>query len=262
MTTKALEVPRAHWEKICSRWQGGDTLTAIGRDHGVSPNRIKKILKELNAYDRIKAQPKRVVPRPGNGTDLKGFISAARSILWRQTKDGQHSEYDKWEKRRIALASDEGGGLANGQAAVRASKEFKCLHRLFREFDVSQYDTNPESHPEIQQWGKTSAAAKEDDVTFDGNELSYRENLHWAMEAAGQYLKDGKNPASAPNGSAWFFYRQAIDEPKDFMAKFGQMEAKASDASETSARKEARRTVAEIHEFLEALEGEENETNG
>ncbi len=262
MPIKTPEVPRAHWEKICDRWQAGDTMTSIARDHGVGAQKIKKILSELNALDRVKEQPKKLPIRPGNGTDLKEFTKTARSILWRQDTGGDHPAFEKWQNRIAELASDNGGGLAKGQAIVRASKDFKCLHRLFREHDVSGYDPHPKSHPDIEHWGKTNKVKNAEEVVVYGWEaFDYRGNLRWAMEAAGAYLQTHKHPVSAPNGTAWFFYRQAIDEPKDFMTKFGQMEQKAGDGGESDLRKETRRSIDEIHEQLEQLEEVENETD-
>ncbi len=255
------EVPRLHWEKICKRWQSGDTMTAIARDHGVKALKIRAILKELNAFDRVKASPKPLPPRPGNGTDLKNFTKSARSILWRQDTDGNHPAFESWENRIAELASDEGGGLAKGQAIVRASKDFRCLHRLFRDYDVTEYDSSPESHPDIKQWGSTGEekSTAERVIEFSGEDFDYKGNLRWAMEAAGEYLSSKKYPEKAPNGIAFFFFKQAIDEPKDFMAKFGQMESKSIDPNNDDLRKETRKSVSEIHSQLDELEREENE---
>lgn len=261
MAVKTPEVPRIDWNRICERWQAGDTMTAIGHEYGVKGDKIKKILVELNAFDRVKLQPKqRSEPRVGNAVDLRSFAKAARSILWRADPGKEHPTYEKWEKRVKALTSKEGGGLGQDQAVVCASKDFKCLHHLFRMHDVAEYDHDPESHPAIQHWGEANGVdAAEVDVVFEGTDFSYRENLRWAMEAAGEFLRSRKHPRKAPNGSAWFFYRQSIDEPKDFMAKYGQMEAKADGGEDNESRKDSRRSVEEIHTFLKELDSEEEE---
>ncbi len=254
MAIQTLEVPRAHWKKICARWQAGDSQKAIGKDHGVSPGKIKKILLELNAYDRIKR------PRVGNGTDVKAFLKAARSILWRHDGGTDHPSFEKWEKRVADLMSGDGGGLSKNEAIIRASKEFNCLHRLFREYDVSAFDPNPESHPTIKYWGDASGIeVAEGKVKFEGIEYSYRDSLRWAADQAGNFLSTGKHPESAPNGTAWFFYRQAIDEPKDFMSKVGSMESKTDESAGEAGKKTACLAIEEIHEHLEKLEEKEEE---
>jgi hypothetical protein len=259
MPLDLTEVPRAHWEKICARWQAGDSQKAIGEDHGVPVKTIKAILIELNAYER---KPK---PKVASGTDVKAFRGAARSILWSHDGGTDHSTYEKWEQRVKDLRSKDGGGLSDNEAIIRASKEFPCLHRLFREYNVSAFDPNPKSDPKIKHWGDANGAEEADArVVFESREYNYRDDLRWAMDQAGHYLSTGKHPETAPNGSAWFFYRQAIDEPKDFMAKFGQMEVKADagDAGLDATRKSSKKTIDEIHSQLAELKESEEEDDG
>lgn len=257
-----LDVPRAHWGDICDRWQAGDTMTSIGHEYEVNSAKIKKILVELNAYDRVKPQPKKALPRTGNGSDVRMFAKAARSILWRQDQGKEHPTFKAWESRVAELASKDGGGLGRNQAIVRASKDFKCLHRLFRDYDVTEFDPHPESHAAIQHWGDAKGMeAADETVVFGGKECGYRENLKWALDAAGEYLRTKEHPTTAPNGSAWFFYRQALDEPKDFMAKFGQMEQKADDGKDAGSRRETHKSIEELHGFLEELENEERDAS-
>ncbi len=96
-------------------------------------------------------------------------------------------------------------------------------------------------------------------VKCEGKALSYRDNLAWAMASAGTYLRTKKHPITCPNDSAWFLYTQAVDEPKDFMAKVGQVESK-NDSGELDAerRKGSKKTLSEIENFLEEL-SEQNE---
>lgn len=91
-------------------------------------------------------------------------------------------------------------------------------------------------------------------VRSEGREQTYRENLNWAINAAGEHLRTKKNPMICPNDAAWFLYCQAIEEPKDFMQKVGQVESKAA---EEDPRKDivrsSRKTLEEIKDFLENL---------
>ena len=86
----------------------------------------------------------------------------------------------------------------------------------------------------------------------------YRDNLSWAMSAAGHFLRTKERPIICPNNACWFLYCQAIDEPKDFMAKVNQIESKADGGElERESKSSSRRSLAEIDLFLQNL-GESN----
>lgn len=95
-------------------------------------------------------------------------------------------------------------------------------------------------------------------VRSEGKEQSYRENLAWAIGTAGEFLRTAVRPIKCPNDAAWFLYMQAINEPKDFMAKFSQVEAKLDTGeSERAMRQSGRRSIQEIDSMLAEL-GEES----
>jgi hypothetical protein len=95
-------------------------------------------------------------------------------------------------------------------------------------------------------------------VLSEGIEQTYRENLRWALNAAGEFALTGLRPDTCPNHSAWFLYTQAVDEPKDFMAKVAQMESKVDVSEEEQEMKRgSRKTIEEIHQLLESV-GKEN----
>ena len=190
--------------------------------------------------------------------DLTGFASRAKSILWRQ--DGKDKKsYESWKARVEELSSKDGGGLTKNEAVVRASKEYPCLGKIFREFDVREFDANPESHAHIRHYGE--APPKAGQVRCEGKEQSYRENLRWAMNAAGEHVRTGEAPTSCPNNSAFYFYEQARSEPKDFLAKVGQIESKSDGESEAqkNARLAGKRSITEIDGMLSELEIEPEE---
>ena len=96
-------------------------------------------------------------------------------------------------------------------------------------------------------------------VVSEGKEQSYRENLNWALSTAGEFLRTGTRPITCPNDAAWFLYCQATSEPKDFMAKFSQVEAKADTGeSERAMRNNSRRSIEEIDTMLTYL-GDESD---
>ncbi|MCP4899999.1 MAG: hypothetical protein GY906_23775 [bacterium] len=180
------------------------------------------------------------------------FIKRCRSMLWRSDQKA----YVKWEERIKELVN--AAKYSNLQASVQAAKDHACLKKLFREYDVSAYDPNPESHPPVLPDGSSSP-----EVECEGKDLSHRENLKWAINAAGHYLRTGEKPTTAPNDAAYWLYQQAQDEPKDFLAKFNQVESKGDSEldEQRKARSTGKRRIEEIDEMLsileEPIEGEE-----
>ena len=229
---------------IADRYIAGESRRDLATEYSVSQTTVRKVLTTLNA--------RRPPPPPATSRDLVEFKSRARSILWRQEHSAEKTTYKAWENRVASLASPEGGGMTENQAVIRASKEFPCLARLFREYDVSAYDPNPESHPTIQHFGRPVTMS---DIVCEGKDQSYRDSLRWAIDAAGAFLRTGRNPAICPCDAAWYVYKQALDEPKDFLAKVGQIESKGDqgDESQRSARKAGNRSISEIDLMLAEL---------
>jgi hypothetical protein len=91
-------------------------------------------------------------------------------------------------------------------------------------------------------------------VVNEGKEQTYRESLNWALSAAGEFLRTGQRPTTCPNDAAWFLYVQAIDEPKDFMAKVAQVEKGDNGEADRNTRLSAQRSIAEIEAMLAELE--------
>lgn len=178
------------------------------------------------------------------------FQKHARSILWRQDRGYKHEEkktYNAWMEG-IAVLKD--GGFSYREAVVEASKSFLCLHRLFREYDVSMYDSNSEN---FVVHGGISLK----DIKSEGKEQSHRDNLNWAITAAGEFLRTGKDPATCPNDAAYYLYMQAKDQPKDFLSRFNQIESKSTESEEDRKSKKAtRRSIEELESMLDTLDEE------
>lgn len=193
------------------------------------------------------------------------FRKRASSIMWRQETTKEHPSYDRWKARISELQAE--SGYSKNEAIVRASKEFAPLHQLFREYDVRKYDRDPASHPTILHYGEKRKAEvtpeKEPNVVLLGSELSYRENLMWAMEAAGAYDHTGQHPTLCPNNAAWYLYQRALADGKEFLSRVGQVEIKQLDEDERQEKrailKEGRRSVKELDMMLQELEREVNE---
>jgi gas vesicle protein len=91
-------------------------------------------------------------------------------------------------------------------------------------------------------------------IVMENKEQSYRENLAWAMNAIGEFLRTHRNPITCPNNAAWFMYVQAQDEPKDFLAKVSAVEKSADDSDKSKdIRQGCRKTLSEIQLFLDKL---------
>jgi hypothetical protein len=153
----------------------------------------------------------------------------------------------------------DGGKLTKTQALVRASKEFPLLRSLLKEYkdELKTYDVTDPAEAISNQSGKAGAVK----VVSRDVELSYRECLRWASQAAGAKLRAGTEPIECPNDTCFYLYRMAIENPKDFMGKMAQVETKIDKDEEVrqNKRMEARRSVAEIQSYLDTLEEERYE---
>jgi hypothetical protein len=89
------------------------------------------------------------------------------------------------------------------------------------------------------------------DVVIEERSQSYRDNILWAMNTAGEYSRTKTHPITCPNNSAWFLYMQAIDEPKDFMAKVNSIESKSDDGLDKDIIRASKKSLSEIEKFLE-----------
>lgn len=233
-------------KEIADRIVAGESRDDLAEEFGVSASTIAKHA----AKHAIKTA------KPPTGTTIAEFAKRARSILWREDKSQTKKTYDAWTARVDELESEDGGGYSKNEAIVRASKEFPCLHRLFREYDVAAFDPNPGSHPKIKHFG---SAKGESEMQIGDGELSYRDAIRWAMDAAGRYM-NGEQVATCPCSAAFYLYKQAIESPRDFLQKVGQIEAKAEAETQEKrvARKANARQLSEIEFMLDELDAEEN----
>lgn len=240
------EIAKLYSEGVCQK--------DLAAEYNVCVSWIGTICK---AHGAVRPEPK---AEPVTASELRHFTKRVRSVLWRQDPGSEKRTYDAWAARVSALQSEDGGGYTHSQAVVRASKEFPCLHRLFREYNLAEFDPNPDSHPTVKHFGKAKGP---ESILSEGIQQSYRDSLRWAIEAAGKYLRTNETPATCPCDAAYYLYRQAIEEPKDFMSKVGQIESKGDAETEAArtARKSSARAIQEIDAFLEELEHPEEESN-
>ncbi len=243
--------------ELCELYRVGKTYDELAELFGCNRSTVGRILKE-GKVERSPDAPKKTRPSAATGSQVKLFASRVKSILWRQDVTTEKKAYKEWSERVEWLSSKEGGGYTRSQAVIRASKEYPCLERLFGEYDVSEFDPNPESHPRIVHPRPEGILNFEEIVCHDVKQ-SYRDSLRWAIEAAGAKLRLNRLPETCPNDTAFYLFRQAIEEPKDFMQKISQMELKVDKEDEAlqNSRRSSKRSVEEIDSYLEELEIEE-----
>jgi hypothetical protein len=241
-------------KEIASKYEAGTSITKLVQEYDTTYTTLNKVLARCDAHSPAVKQSK---------CNFKEFEKRAASVLWRQQtgREEDRKEYHTWKARITELESPNGSNYTHQQAVVQASKNFPCLGRLMREYDLRPFDPNPDSHPNVKQFG--DASGNKVSVFCEDKKLSYRECLQWALNCAGEYQRTGQEPTQCPCNSAWYLYQQAIADPKDFLSKLGQVEAKTTGESQESkdARKSAKRSLSELNAMLDELTPKEESEN-
>jgi hypothetical protein len=197
-----------------------------------------------------------MVDRPALGDYFPEFKKRVNSVLWRATPGKQKVQYDNFQRRVEELQTM--SEYNEKQAFVLAAKEFEILHPFFAQYDVREHDPTPGSHATIRHFGEKKdpqTILKDGDVTIEGHELTFRENLQWAMDAAGKHTRTKRYPSLCPNDTAWFLFEMACKEPDKFLMRVGQVEMKASDSDDGKVTSMAsRRSIAELNSMLDELD--------
>lgn len=232
------------------RCQHGETGSELAKEFGVTPQTICRVAGKADGKQAKAAMP----PRESPAKAIREFTKRAKSILWREDHGAAKKTYDRWGQR-VRELKEGAAGYTQEQAVIQASKEFPCLAKLFREYQqANYYDPHPESHPMTQPNGPSHVSMA--GIISEGVAQSYRENLAWAMSAAGEYLRTGQHPTSCPNDAALYLYCQAIESPREFMQQVRQVEGRADDPGASAGRRAAKRSIEEIEQMLEALDEE------
>lgn len=185
----------------------------------------------------------------GRGTSVKQFESDAKKLLWAKTRTpgNKHPDYDNWKTRIAEITSQR--KISRLEAVLIASKERACLAPLMNEYDFESYGIV--GSPDINEGGGG--------IVCLNKKQSYRDNLRWALSAAGELQMLGVQPAECPNNSAYYLYTQALEDPKDFLQKIGQVESKVleSERELEDTKRQSKRSISELDEQLATLEEEE-----
>lgn len=215
--------------EVIKRYKAGESINLLGEEFGVGIATLVKYIKEADE----KKQPSI------SSAAIKDFAKRARQILWRQDHGREKRAYNRWDT--LVKEFRKQGRLTYEEAIIEASRDFPCLNELFTAYKEKPRSKQPK------------------DIECEGREQSHRENLAWAINAAGKNLSENEKPKTCPNWTAYYLYRQAIEEPKDFLAKYTQIEAKGSDELEEQrrARKSGKRSIEEINEMLAVISADD-----
>lgn len=236
---------------IAARVSGGETRSALAKEYDVAIGTIRKAIEKVQIGEAS-------IQKKSN-TSITEFRSRARKILWRLNTGAEKTQYDRWEALVRELRSK--GDLTEPQAIVQASKSFDALKPLFATCDVSAIDPHPGSHADIIHYGQD---ADRPPIKCLDISISNRENLAWAIEAAGRFLGERIEPDECPNWAAYYLYNQARSDPNNFTGKYLGVVGKTDNEDGELVRKGEKRSIREIEEMLETLkqkpEGEEDGT--
>jgi len=234
------------WSEIIERYLSGERCGDLAKEFNVSHSCVSNHMRE------------RLIQRGSvsgkiRDTNLRKFSSEARSILWREENgiNERHPLYHGWKDAVEEFKSKHKCSL--GAAIIQVCKNYKQLWPLFRRYNVEQFDKYPESHPGITAYRnlrkKEKAIAK---IRNEGVEQSHRQNLSWAISAAGENARTGVDPESCPNDAAYYLYMQAIESPKEFLARFTAIESKANDGDAPN-RLASERSIGELDSMLDTI---------
>ena len=230
---------------IAERYACGEGMKTLAREHKVCVASIAKYCRKENRGKKPLSEQ-----RNTPATLFKKFAQSARMILWRENKT-RKLLLEQWETRKLELKE---GGLSDKQAIVMASKDFHCLHPLFLQYPVNDFDPDPDSHPNIHMHGEETPM---DGIECEDHEQTHAQNLQWAMNAAGIHHRTHEPPKKCPNNTAYFLFRQAIDDGDKFMAKYQQMMLdKVKNPGDESFKRGSQNSIEEIGLMLDTL-GEE-----
>lgn len=233
--------------EVAERYGKGETAAALAKEFDVSPATMAKYVAGTKKPLTLKALPQ--------SSSMARFKKEARSLIWRRGDKGK--TYKEWEAK---IAELEKGGIPHWQAVFQASKDFLCLEGLFSKHDVSEFDPRPGSHPHVETY---SQSPQPGNIQCENKEKTHRENLQWAIDAAGRHKATKEVLTVCPNWSAYYLYQEAVNEPQKFLTTFNQIEGKCvNDPDEDRiAAKSGKGAIKELNQMLETLEEESENEN-
>ncbi len=255
--TKKLDDPEIEAEIVRLYTNDKVPVTELARRYDVSPGKINRVLRIYNVdiHDRHELTTHRFCSE-----EIRTFAKECRRLLFKNDKSPNHEMWYRFNKLISDFVTDE--HLTREQAYVKAAKEFPILHPLFGEYNIRDYDVDPNNVPGASPKNLFAEMLGKPSVVLENKEQSYLENLKWAMDAAGKSMAEKQDPTLAPNASAWYLYVQAKTAPRDFVMRMAQAEKEYGGTEETDERKKAKKSINEIDEYLkELIMGDDELTN-
>lgn len=234
--------------ELVKRWRKGETIAFLASENELCARTASRYIRESGKrkYKKRKSKARGMNDIPAN--DVKKFLSNCRKAIYGSEPRGK--AYKRWEK--IVKEFEEDGGMIHQEACIQAAKDFPCCKKLFAAYApvLEGKDPIPDSHPDLYTGQQESEGMK-----CENRELSDRENINWAIEAAGREKNEGQAPKTCPNYTAFYWYRQARDEPEKFLSKFTTIMGRGSDEADDQrkVRRGGERSIEEIEEMLETL---------
>lgn len=229
-------------DEICECYAWGDSRKEIRDKFHVSEDTLRRYIESRGLKMNYGAFASYL--RKNENRKLREFLQAIRYKLWSTDR----KEYDQWKRRKNELFQV--GSMREEEAYVAAAKEFPMLKEVFDTYNYSKWDSSLVCTPD----DKAKQLMEEREIKIEGRELSYRENVAWALNAIGVYKRTTMGPATCPNDSAYWLYLQALNDPKSFLDKVNSMEMKVMSSSTKEQSKElAQRSMEEIEDMLEEL---------
>jgi len=123
------------------------------------------------------------------------------------------------------------------------------IHQVLKDFQI------PRRHQVLRAKPNKTALSSMNPkiIPISKIEQSHLENLEWAMDAAGHFLRCNEEPKCAPNNAAYYLYQMALKEPKDFFNRFNQTFKGGEDEEQKDTKRASKRSIEEITMMLEAL---------
>ena len=249
-------------DEICERYKYGETLKELGKDFGLGTETVRLYL-EKRGIQRGRYNTEGVIP------GLRDFLRQVRKILFRYDRGPDKKSYNDWQGKTLELYQT--GDYSKYECQVMAARKFECCRPLFDKFDVSAYDPMAKKgdvtggntpFPEGSQVAisentierLTSKKPVKNVIECEDKDLSYRENLSWAVKAVGSERRTGVPPETCPNDTAYWLYEQAKMEPKEFLAKLNAIEARnLGKEDESVGRRAAKRSIEDLDAMLAEL---------
>ena len=248
-------------DEIVERYTHGETKDELAKDFAVSRETIRKYMEKRGA-ERGKYNTEDIDP------NLRNFLIQVRKVLFRQDRGTDKRKYNEWRGKTYELYKT--GDYLKHECQIMAAHEFECCRTLFEKYDVSMYDplvktkdtANGTTSPEVGNRisipeRPVTKRLEERTVECDGKELTYRENLTWAAEAAGNERRTSIPPDKCPNDTAYWLYTQARDASKEFMSKLSAIEVRNVNPDDAVGRRAAKRSIEDIDVMLKELVVEE-----